>query len=247
MEHLAERKAFDGIHGYPPGLRPVLVTGRMDVEAPLVQRFLAAHPSADAYPFLDAAGLEELYSKTLLNVHPPSYDAFGMSVVEAAAFGAPTVFMKDADVGAKRVLSFLGDEAYFEVDLDDSHSGYVLPEDRPTQATLEVMSGGELKRYRKQYEDGVFHVLQIIKNAEKLRSVGDLARKRAVTWTEQAHGDRLIDQLVPILGEAKEAKRQLQMSQDRSLATQVRTAAQSRQNRPYRYPTSKSGRIFEGL
>ena len=38
------------------------------------------------------AGLAALYARTRLNVHPPRYDAFGMSIVEAAAFGAPTVF-----------------------------------------------------------------------------------------------------------------------------------------------------------
>lgn len=247
VEHLAERKAFDGIHGFEPGLRPVLVTGRMDVEMPLVQRFLNAHPSADAYPFLDAKGLEELYSKTLLCVHPPSYDAFGMSAIEAAAFGAPTMFMKDADVGAKHVLSFLGDEAYFEADLDDNHTGYIPPEDRATAAALEAMSGGELKRYRRQYEDGVFHVLKVIRNNEKLRAVGNLAKKRAITWTEQAHGDRLIDHLVPILSEAKEAKRQLAMNQEQKAGLRAPPPRATVQAPSYRYPTSKSGRVFENL
>ena len=39
------------------------------------------------------AGLAALYARTRLNVHPPRYDAFGMSIVEAAAFGAWTPFV----------------------------------------------------------------------------------------------------------------------------------------------------------
>ena len=40
--------------------------------------------------FLSVEGLLELYTTALLNIHPPLYDAFGMSVVEAGAFGCPT-------------------------------------------------------------------------------------------------------------------------------------------------------------
>ena len=38
--------------------------------------------------FLDADGMERMYRRTCLNVHPCVYDAYGMTVVEAAAFGA---------------------------------------------------------------------------------------------------------------------------------------------------------------
>ena len=88
VERLAKRGAFD------EGLIPVLVTGRaeLDGRAELVERFLATHPSAQAFPFQTPDGLAALYARTRLNVHPPRYDAFGMSIVEAAAFGAPTVF-----------------------------------------------------------------------------------------------------------------------------------------------------------
>ena len=88
VERLAKKGAFD------EGLIPVLVTGRaeLDGRAELVERFLATHPSAQAFPFQTPDGLAALYARTRLNVHPPRYDAFGMSIVEAAAFGAPTVF-----------------------------------------------------------------------------------------------------------------------------------------------------------
>eukprot|EP01062_Namystynia_karyoxenos_P043756 TRINITY_DN32035_c0_g1_i1.p1 TRINITY_DN32035_c0_g1~~TRINITY_DN32035_c0_g1_i1.p1 ORF type:complete len:516 (+),score=70.04 TRINITY_DN32035_c0_g1_i1:91-1638(+) len=41
--------------------------------------------------FLGARRLGELFGAALLNVHPPLYDAYGMTVAEAAAFGAPTL------------------------------------------------------------------------------------------------------------------------------------------------------------
>ena len=183
VEHLAARKAFDEGHGYPENLRPVLITGRAELEgdSPLVKRFLAAHPAAEAYPYMTPRGLAELFGRTRLLVHPPArvaarigrgggsrrdavaairedasrpprprpvdtprrraktrrgaaatatwilrgdasrrrpfrrrpppakgdehrYDAFGMTVVEAAAFGAPSVFVPNADVGAKHAL-----------------------------------------------------------------------------------------------------------------------------------------------
>ena len=53
VERLAKRGAFD------EGLIPVLVTGRaeLDGRAELVERFLATHPSAQAFPFQTPDGL----------------------------------------------------------------------------------------------------------------------------------------------------------------------------------------------
>lgn len=50
--------------------------------------------------FLDAAALGEIYAASLLNVHPCSYDAYGMTVVEAAAFGTPSAVQGGDRVGA---------------------------------------------------------------------------------------------------------------------------------------------------
>ncbi|GFH08184.1 glycos_transf_1 domain-containing protein, partial [Haematococcus lacustris] len=86
--------------------------------------------------FLGPQRLAELYSRTRLNVHPATADAFGMTIVEAAAQGAPSlvhdgggsvgatdllraqhgeVFLTDltADISllAAHVASLLGDEA----------------------------------------------------------------------------------------------------------------------------------------
>ena len=75
-------------------------------------------------------------------MHPPRYDAFGMSIVEAAAFGAPTVFPPGADVGAKRILSFRGDDAFFELDLDGDGALDPLPPDLSRPATAALATEG---------------------------------------------------------------------------------------------------------
>eukprot|EP00965_Chrysotila_dentata_P138576 4583662-Pleurochrysis_carterae.AAC.2 len=38
--------------------------------------------------FLNPAGLASVLSRCALNFHPCAYDAYGMTIVEAAAFGA---------------------------------------------------------------------------------------------------------------------------------------------------------------
>mmetsp|Transcript_13301 Transcript_13301/g.47230 ORF Transcript_13301/g.47230 Transcript_13301/m.47230 type:complete len:405 (+) Transcript_13301:128-1342(+) len=87
------------------GLVPYMVAAQTDAYASsLVARLRRASPEAVIAPFLTADDLARLYSETVLNVHPPLYDAFGMSVVEAAAFGALTLLNAPSDVGAKVVL-----------------------------------------------------------------------------------------------------------------------------------------------
>lgn len=51
--------------------------------------------------FLPPRDLARLFRRTLLNVHPALYEAFGMTAVEAAAFGAPTLFHSGKLVGAR--------------------------------------------------------------------------------------------------------------------------------------------------
>jgi glycosyltransferase involved in cell wall biosynthesis len=44
-----------------------------------------------AEKFLSAAEMAVIYSRTQLNVHPCRYDAYGMTIIEAAAFGVPSL------------------------------------------------------------------------------------------------------------------------------------------------------------
>mmetsp|Transcript_52500 Transcript_52500/g.166974 ORF Transcript_52500/g.166974 Transcript_52500/m.166974 type:complete len:123 (-) Transcript_52500:160-528(-) len=58
---------------------------------------------------------KEVYAHTRLNVHPCVYDAYGMTIVEAAAMGAPSLMQRGGEVGAGDLL---GDEEAFKVDLN---------------------------------------------------------------------------------------------------------------------------------
>ncbi|KAI3425983.1 hypothetical protein D9Q98_007951 [Chlorella vulgaris] len=55
--------------------------------------------------FLGPAEMAVLYASTLLNLHPPTYDAYGMTVVEAASQGAPSLVQEGGGVGATDLLS----------------------------------------------------------------------------------------------------------------------------------------------
>jgi hypothetical protein len=95
------------------GLVPVLCGAIADTgyAAKVSQDLLDADPESVilAGKFLSSANLYDLFSQTALNVHPSRYDAFGMTIVEAAVACTPT-FLNATGVGA---LELLGAEATF--------------------------------------------------------------------------------------------------------------------------------------
>jgi glycosyltransferase involved in cell wall biosynthesis len=68
-----------------------------------VLRRLAVLPWVRVVSFVDAAALFALFSNSVLNVHPAAYDAFGMTIMEAAAAGCPSL-VGGAHVGATHLL-----------------------------------------------------------------------------------------------------------------------------------------------
>ncbi|KAI8474837.1 MAG: hypothetical protein J3K34DRAFT_517917 [Monoraphidium minutum] len=66
--------------------------------------------------------VEQVYARTRLNVHPCTYDAYGMTVVEAAAQGAPSLVNAGGHVGATDLLSGAAGEC-FEVAIDAPAAG----------------------------------------------------------------------------------------------------------------------------
>ncbi|KAG2442073.1 hypothetical protein HYH02_009864 [Chlamydomonas schloesseri] len=75
------------------GVRPLLLGAANDEYAQALKaRLRAAAPDALILEsFVGPAQLAELYRATRLNFHPPAYDAYGMTIVEAASQGAPSV------------------------------------------------------------------------------------------------------------------------------------------------------------
>ncbi|GBG24426.1 Hypothetical Protein FCC1311_006442 [Hondaea fermentalgiana] len=55
--------------------------------------------------FVSSRELGEIFGRTVLNVHPALYEAYGMTIVEAGAFGAPTLMHGDGEIGAQDLLS----------------------------------------------------------------------------------------------------------------------------------------------
>ncbi|EJK72096.1 hypothetical protein THAOC_06408, partial [Thalassiosira oceanica] len=97
--------------------------------------------------------------------HPCPYDAYGMTAVESAAFGCPTVADGGRGVGA---LALLGGGGCVEVDLEGTIAGG---------------EGGEKL---------ALELAAIIADREGLRRVGEEGRRRALGWDEAACCRRLV-------------------------------------------------------
>ena len=131
VEELAKRNAFfsgDGGDGAnddnDDALIPILVApATSEFAEGLKKRFREATkniPNASELcieSFLNAKQLGKIYSRTKLNVHPCRKDAYGMTVIEAAAFGAPSLVCSGGKVGSSELL--VENEGVFSFDYDN--------------------------------------------------------------------------------------------------------------------------------
>ena len=92
--------------------------------------------------FLGPSEMVEIYSETALNFHPPAYDAYGMTIVEAASQGAPSLAAHQGHVGATDLLD-PGKNQIFVTDMEAD------------VADLADVVEGLLKDQRKLIEVGV--------------------------------------------------------------------------------------------
>ncbi|BDA42205.1 hypothetical protein COCOBI_03-0920 [Coccomyxa sp. Obi] len=129
----------------------------------LKARLRAAVPDAVIEErFLGPADLARIFAATALNVHPPLYDAYGMTVVEAASQGAPSLVNAGGHVGAADLLSKERGEI-FEAD-------FSVPEHELAEHVEALL----------KEEQG------------RLASVGAAAAARARSWTEAANAQKLV-------------------------------------------------------
>ena len=88
-------------------LTVVLAGAASDIEyaTSVKERLLQAYPSSTIIieRFLSPLELSAVFGHSILNFHPSSYDAYGMTIVEAAAFGTPSV-VAGPSVGAFNLL-----------------------------------------------------------------------------------------------------------------------------------------------
>lgn len=109
--------------------------------------------------FLDPETLSTYLQQTRLNIHPAIYEAFGMTIVEAAACGAPTLLHNtNGAIGAEQLLPIA----------KGCSLGIDMEQDIETLTT---------------------HVMELLENhsSSDLSRVGCQAYHAAVSWTELAY------------------------------------------------------------
>jgi len=120
--------------------------------------------------FVDARGLRDVFSRTTLNVHPCARDAYGMTVVEAAAFGAPSIVQGGGGVGCTGLVGF--EDAFVRADW--------------TAAAAAEGGGGGVA--------GVADVARrALADADALRAIAARARTAALAWDEAANASAVAD------------------------------------------------------
>ena len=132
-------------------------------------RVKAACPSAVILEqHLGPDEMAAVFNRTYINVHPCAYDAYGMSIVEAAAFGAPSLVNKNG-IGALALLK----EACFDLNLEGDGAAAV--------AAYFLSDAGTL---RQGYERSRGH-----------NAVAAIAKERALGWDEAAAGRSLFSSI----------------------------------------------------
>jgi len=105
VEELARRGVFKSGALIPLMCANASILSTSKYAQDLKARFLRCAPNGRVVEdFLNERQLGEIFCETVLNVHPPAADAFGMTIIEAAAFGVPSVMHRGGTVGASDLL-----------------------------------------------------------------------------------------------------------------------------------------------
>lgn len=149
------------------GLTPVLCGAAADLGyATEIRTALrqAAPQSVIMETFLSTADLANMWRQTRLNIHPSQNEAFGMTIVEAAAFGVPTVLSDDGTVGAADLFNARGEGGA------DNCACLAAVSDRSSlQATVE----------------------QVLQEPHVLEKKGQAAQACALNWQQDSFGQAL--------------------------------------------------------
>ena len=150
------------------GVTPLLVGSAQDVWATeLKSRLKKAVPSSIIVEsFLGPAELADIYSKTRLNFHPPIYDAYGMTIIEASSQGAPT-------------LAHDGSGAIGATDLLLAHSDEIIL----TNLTVDEGSCPS--------KSLIDQIKTTLSNHQRLSQVAMKGMLKARSWNEAANAEKL--------------------------------------------------------
>eukprot|EP01065_Artemidia_motanka_P000046 TRINITY_DN10010_c0_g1_i2.p1 TRINITY_DN10010_c0_g1~~TRINITY_DN10010_c0_g1_i2.p1 ORF type:complete len:486 (+),score=155.27 TRINITY_DN10010_c0_g1_i2:57-1460(+) len=143
--------------------------------ASVVQSLRAVAPDAVVEPdFLGAQRLGDLFSAALLNVHPPLYDAYGMTVLEAAAFGAPTLLHRPRA------------GAHSDTNLAEGIGATMLAD--PDRGEAVGTDFGDVDAVAAAMR----RLLGTPEGRAELTATGARARQRALGWTDRKATERLV-------------------------------------------------------
>jgi len=118
---MIEELGSDFLHSQ--GLVPFLcgAVSNKDYGTAVHQRLKRACPFSKIESFLNSTQLLNVLSETLINVHPATYEAYGMTIIEAASMGAASLVHYE-NVGARDLLSSGGVDHFFETDFTEPRS-----------------------------------------------------------------------------------------------------------------------------
>ena len=201
------------------GVKPAMCVGqsRSEYGDDLIRRLKSAAPDALIIDsFLDADALADLFQRTALNVHPPLYDTFGMSVVEAAAFGAPSLLHSGGMVGATVAVRPAHGEA-LEADLSSLSVGGPATEveaAREVPATARLSPDGDAAATAAAAaEEGVKELVgqmaALLLDLGHLAAVGAAAKARALAYGEADHGAEVAEVLRAVVSARETPPRRL--------------------------------------
>lgn len=115
-------------------LQPLLIGAICDKEYADKVYSLLPSDSIIENRFMASHEMSRYLQKTVLNIHPSIYDAYGMTVAEAAAFGVPSIIHKEC-IGASSLLreeygEILFDDMISDAEISSRRIQFVLCEDR---------------------------------------------------------------------------------------------------------------------
>jgi glycosyltransferase involved in cell wall biosynthesis len=119
----------------------------------------------------DPVFLARLFSETALNFHPSLYEAFGMTVLEAAAFGAPSLFDGGGNIGVASLLRPEKGEALTAC--LDSNAGCATFDGHRDACEHQQTRGAQAASLA---------IISVLSDGELLENTGNAARARSLEW-----------------------------------------------------------------
>ena len=143
--------------------------------------------------FISPMALAAIFSRSILNFHPCAYEAYGMTIIEAAAFGVPSILACGSQVGASSTLmrdtGETRDERNNETEL--GCTCIQVPMDQP----VHVADGFALPELSNEAKNQIYPYLT---DHTQLLSIGNRARERALAWDEATYGRELYHHITSV-------------------------------------------------